>query len=116
MKRVSVVPVSALAFLLGALPGLAVLGGCDGSKAELAATQLERDQLKAQLVTLQGTLDGMKKDLDTAKTQAAKCEGAAGGTAAAGAPAAGKAAPAAPAAPAGKAAPAAAPAKKGGAH
>jgi hypothetical protein len=100
MNRSSLGPVIALALMVGAFPF--TVGACDSSKDELLATQRERDQIKAQLVTLQGTVDGMKKDLDSAKAEVTKCQQppATDAAAAATAPAAGKTTT-----PAGKAAP-----------
>lgn len=74
-------------FGTGAVLTLFLVGGCDPSKEEFEKIRSERDQLKAQLGTMQTSMDAVKKELADAKAQAAKCQPAAAPSAA-GAPAA----------------------------
>jgi hypothetical protein len=80
MKFLSTVSKSALALTLGA--ALLNTGACDKeeldrTKDQLAKVSSERDQLKGQVTTMQTATDTMKKDLDDAKAQLAKCQPAA---------------------------------------
>lgn len=80
MSFFTTVSKTALAVTLGT--ALVNMGACDKeeldrTKDQLAKVSSERDQLKGQVTTMQASMDSMKKDLDDAKAQIAKCTPAA---------------------------------------